>query len=480
MTNPGTPPPTASVSGQVTHQGAPLAGATVSIFETNINSIVQTAQTGADGRYSFTGLLAAGNVTEDYQVWVRKAGYGFQPSCGAYGTVTRADYTGQFQGNGVTDTAIYFTVIDYPAAAATPLSTADFTAFDGSAGRVRLARTGQAASYAAGDDGALARGVAWSATRFTDNQDGTVTDQLTGLVWLKDAGALGTAAWSGAVAAADALADGQAGLHDGSRAGDWRLPNLNELESLVDVSASQPALPAGHPFLQVGNGIYWTSTSYFGGQGGSPNAWAIRLGDGRWINDSVNNLKTSAANGIWAVRGAGGGAAPLAATGAYVSFAPGDDGDLRLGVPAPWPRFVDGGDGTVHDTLTGLTWLKRADAFDGLTWNAALAAVNALGNGQSGLADGSAPGDWRLPNRTELLSLGDRAMNNHADFFDQSFIWAGALFQPAIFQGFQLGGYYWTSSTDAADASRAWAVYSCDFGVYDLAKAGTGPALAVR
>jgi hypothetical protein len=205
------------------------------------------------------------------------------------------------------------------------------------------------------------------------------------------------------------------------------------------------------------------------------------MADGRWINDFVNNLKATSLNGVWAVRGAGGGAAPLAATGAYVSFARGDDGDLRRGVPAPWPRFVDGGDGTVRDTLTGLTWLKRADAFDGLAWPDALAAIAALGNGQFGLADGSAPGDWRLPNRAELLSLGDRAMNNHADFFDQTYrTWAGALFQPAIFQGFQVAGYYWTSTTDAADASRAWTVYSCDFGAYDQAKGATGPALAVR
>jgi len=71
----------------------------------------------------------------------------------------------------------------------------------------------------------------------------------------------------------DVLADVNAlasGLADGSAAGDWRLPNLVELESLVDVSSSNQALTPGHPFTNVSNAIYWSSTSYFGGESGSP------------------------------------------------------------------------------------------------------------------------------------------------------------------------------------------------------------------
>jgi hypothetical protein len=40
--------------------------------------------------------------------------------------------------------------------------------------------------------------------------------------------------------------------------------------------------------------------------------------------------------------------------------------------------------------------------------------------------------------------------------------------------------YYWTSTTDAAKVSEAWTVFSCDFGVYDFAKANAGYSLAVR
>ena len=54
-----------------------------------------------------------------------------------------------------------------------------------------LPKTGQTTSYAAGDDGALQKGVAWPNPRFTDNGNGTVTDNLTGLIWLKNANCFG-------------------------------------------------------------------------------------------------------------------------------------------------------------------------------------------------------------------------------------------------------------------------------------------------
>ena len=48
-------------------------------------------------------------------------------------------------------------------------------------------RTGQTTSRHAGDDGAIRAGVAWPTPRFKDNGDGSVTDNLSGLVWLQDA-----------------------------------------------------------------------------------------------------------------------------------------------------------------------------------------------------------------------------------------------------------------------------------------------------
>ena len=53
-------------------------------------------------------------------------------------------------------------------------------------GNANVEKTGQTVYYSTGDDGYFEKGVAWPAPRFTDNGDGTVTDNLTGLIWLKN------------------------------------------------------------------------------------------------------------------------------------------------------------------------------------------------------------------------------------------------------------------------------------------------------
>src|SRR5262249_44141298 len=111
-----------------------------------------------------------------------------------------------------------------------------------------------------GQDGALRKGESAS-LRFTDNGNGTVTDNLTGLIWLQNANCFGAKNWADALTAANGLAAGQCGLSDGSAAGDWRLPNVKELQSLVDYGSSNPALPAGHPFTNFQASPYWSSSS---------------------------------------------------------------------------------------------------------------------------------------------------------------------------------------------------------------------------
>ena len=116
-----------------------------------------------------------------------------------------------------------------------------------------------------GDDGDLQMGVPWEpASRFTDNQNGTVTDNLTGLIWLKNANCFEYIDWYEALDASNSLAAGQCGLSDGSSSGDWRLPNVRELHSLVDFGEINPALPAEHPFTEVQSGYYWSSTTVAG------------------------------------------------------------------------------------------------------------------------------------------------------------------------------------------------------------------------
>ena len=111
------------------------------------------------------------------------------------------------------------------------------------------------------DDGYLQMGIAWPDPRFTDNGDGTVTDNLTHLVWLKNANCFGLKDWYGALFSADGLASGTCGLADGSVAGNWRLPNRNELLSLVDIETSGIKIPDGHPFINAQEEYYWSSST---------------------------------------------------------------------------------------------------------------------------------------------------------------------------------------------------------------------------
>jgi len=151
----------------------------------------------------------------------------------------------------------------------------------------RILKTGQTGCYDAdamgiscagtGQDGELQKGLVHS---YTDNGDGTITDNQTGLTWEKksDDGSIhdkdNTYAWT------DAFDVFVAGLNTASFAGhnDWRLPNRFELETLVDLGAFNPATGAvfndncgvesdGNPGCTVTTCnctppvAYWTSTT---------------------------------------------------------------------------------------------------------------------------------------------------------------------------------------------------------------------------
>ena len=107
--------------------------------------------------------------------------------------------------------------------------------------------------------------------RFTDNSDGTVTDNTTGLIWLKDANCFGLLNWYQAMTAIEGLANGQCGLTDGSSQGDWRLPEKSELQTLLDERYEHPALSnatgtgqwmEGDLFSGVQSNPYWSATAY--------------------------------------------------------------------------------------------------------------------------------------------------------------------------------------------------------------------------
>lgn len=165
-------------------------------------------------------------------------------------------------------------------------------------------KTGQITSYYAGDDGALERGAAYPVPRFTDNENGTVTDNLTGLIWLRRGNPFGLLNWKDACNACNMLADGGQGLTDGSQEGDWRLPNIRELHSLIDFSYHYPAIcntsgsgkwQRGDPFSIVNNWWYWSSTTNVHDP---ENAWQVNTSDG-----SVSDYNKSNESWLWCVRG---------------------------------------------------------------------------------------------------------------------------------------------------------------------------------
>lgn len=131
----------------------------------------------------------------------------------------------------------------------------------------RLLATGQNRCYdgagmetpcrGSGQDGDFRLGRELPVRRF-EAEGKWVRDLLTGLIWQKKANLTGGPVnWQEALDAVATLnADPGAGRYD------WRLPNINELEALVDCACHSPALPGGHPFEDVQE-VYWSSTTSF-------------------------------------------------------------------------------------------------------------------------------------------------------------------------------------------------------------------------
>lgn len=154
------------------------------------------------------------------------------------------------------------------------------------ASEIILPRSGQSGSYGSGDDGTVKAGLSASSPRFTV-VNGKVVDSLTGLSWLRNANctetvggvnkAYGYLTWANAVTWSKSLTSGKCGLTDGSTAGQWRLPTRKELQTLLDASKYEPALPVGHPFSNFQAAYYWSSSTY---AVSTADAWFVSMMDG--------------------------------------------------------------------------------------------------------------------------------------------------------------------------------------------------------
>ncbi len=152
-------------------------------------------------------------------------------------------------------------------------TTGQTTCYDASGAPVDCASTGLPPQ-----DGSLQSGCAPEG-RFVDNGDGTVTDTCTNLMWEKAGSSPGKFSWTGALQYCDDLTLGEKD--------DWHLPNVKELQSLVDYGRNNPTI---EPVFSADSNYYWTSTS-FDADPTKINAWVVNFLNG-FVSSAPKTLRT--------------------------------------------------------------------------------------------------------------------------------------------------------------------------------------------
>lgn len=234
---------------------------------------------------------------------------------------------------------------------------------------------------------------------YTDNDDGTVSDNITGLLWQQspDNARL-------QFAEAEAYCES---LDLGGRA-DWRVPSIKELYSLADFRGEllKPEQGSPTPYIDtavfdfeyprapmVFAGQYWSSTLYVKGpiiNGKNQGAFGFNFADGhiKAYGTGLDFFTGDEAANSGLANGPADGKAP----GNYVRCVSGSENVYGLN------EFVDNDDGTVSDKASGLDWQQDDDG-ERRDWAAALSYCESL--------ELAGHQDWRLPDSKELQSIVD-------------------------------------------------------------------------
>ncbi|MDT8324493.1 MAG: DUF1566 domain-containing protein, partial [Bacteroidota bacterium] len=255
--------------------------------------------------------------------------------------------------------------------------------------------------------------------QYVDNGDGTISDAVTGLMWVKDRGS--KMSWETAKAGASSCSVGGYA--------DWRMPTIKELYSLIDFNGKSGGTAA--------SSVAYIDTAYFDFAFGNTalgervidcQDWSSTL----YVHYTMNNDSTAFGVNFADGRIKGyplpdpmqGGRKQM-----YVRYV---RGNASYGIN----NFVDNNDSTISDRATGLMWMK-ADSRGGMNWEEALTWVQAK-NGANYLGYS----DWRLPNAKELQSLVDYTRSPSTS--------SSAAIDPLFFASSIGSGeypFYWSSTT---------------------------------
>ncbi len=275
---------------------------------------------------------------------------------------------------------------------------------------------------------------------YTDNANGTITDNVTGLMWQQspdsnndgDINASDKSTYQQAVAGASSLSLG--GYND------WRLPTIKELYSLINFSGKDPS---GYNGTDTAGLVPFIDTDYFDFAYGDTSA-GERIIDSQWAS---SNLYVADSQQMFGVNFADGRIKGYGLTGFgnektfFVIY-------VRGNTSYGHNNFADNGDDTILDNATGLMWAQN-DSGKKLNWQEALAWVE-----EKNLANYRGHNDWRLPDVKELQSIVDYTRS--PDTSNSAAI--DAIFNTSIIaneKGQTDYPFFWSSTTHANWTSRS-------------------------